>query len=469
MKRKWLLFPVACCFAACINESLFERNVNEKNHKEPMIHVIDHSLTQLDLIRKVAEQFCTNEIDTRSNSEVRQIKEIIPLNRENNEPSMYIVNFMNNKGWIIVSATTNYTPVLAFNNTGNFNIPESYRNGIKLWFEETDTIMAHINQSPDSVKASYQIQWLPYMIKEIPISDIATTRGSIEEVLDFINTSSEDWISDGYQPIALDGFRNMYYYYYVSDNLMNTISSNAQSYGTNNYGGVDYTSFVLVKQADLVYDVDTMVTARWGQDGLFRPLQIPTNRKIGCQPVAMGQIMNYWKYPTIFDWENITDGPSITTSDFLHEVGLANGIDYTDPNGTSGATTEDAVNAFHNYGYTNATKISHNINTVLNNLNSHRPVFMRGDTSSGEGHAWVCDGKRHRIYGYEIVLKTLQSPSSFYTINYGPVYYQYPNIYLHYNWGYEGNGNGFYYYNTNPSVNGNTYNYNRAEIVNIYH
>ena len=56
------------------------------------------------------------------------------------------LTLMNNKGWIIVSATTNYTPVLAFNNTGNFNIPESYRNGIKLWFEETDTIMAHINQ-----------------------------------------------------------------------------------------------------------------------------------------------------------------------------------------------------------------------------------------------------------------------------------------------------------------------------------
>ena len=98
---------------------------------------------------------------------------------------------------------------------------------------------------------------------------------------------------------------------------------------------------------------------------------------------------------------------------------------------------------------------------------------MRGsrlDDGNYIGHAWVCDGIKNTVSGYDIVLKVLQSKTSFYTSNYGVVYNEaYPSTYLHMNWGYSGSYNAFYNDNNIALSNGRDYKYYRQDIINIYH
>lgn len=66
----------------------------------------------LDVIKHVAEVY-TKKTQTR-NSAIRKIKEIVPVNDEQGDASMYIINYENNQGYLILSGTNEYQPVLAF-------------------------------------------------------------------------------------------------------------------------------------------------------------------------------------------------------------------------------------------------------------------------------------------------------------------------------------------------------------------
>lgn len=123
MKKVILLYGLACCLTACIHENLPVPVVQdaENNSKVAMVRVIDNTMTQADLIRNAAAQFDLKRAVTRSEKEEREIKEVVPINGEDGDPSMYVVNYADNKGWVIISATTDYTPILAHNDTGNFD------------------------------------------------------------------------------------------------------------------------------------------------------------------------------------------------------------------------------------------------------------------------------------------------------------------------------------------------------------
>ena len=66
-------------------------------------------------------------------------------------------------------------------------------------------------------------------------------------------------------------------------------------------------------------------------------------------------------------------------------------IQYT-CSGTTGNTLY-VPNVLNGFGYKSAIIANYNSNTVKNELlNNQRPVLLRGESSSNDGHMWVCDG-----------------------------------------------------------------------------
>ncbi|MBR1595407.1 MAG: Spi family protease inhibitor [Phocaeicola sp.] len=120
-----------------------------------MVRVFDNTMSQSDLIRNAAEQFDLKQAVTRSEKEEREIREIVPINGDNGEPSMYVVNYADNKGWVIVSASTDYAPILAHSDEGNFEVSNIEGNAIEVWVDETKAAIESMKTAPDKEDGSF--------------------------------------------------------------------------------------------------------------------------------------------------------------------------------------------------------------------------------------------------------------------------------------------------------------------------
>lgn len=147
----------------------------------------------------------------------------------------------------------------------------------------------------------------------------------------------------------------------------------------------------------------------------------------GCVPTAMGQLMNYWRWPvhgdssytyiepdygtlsadfaaTAYRWNEM---PLTLTSynsaiaELLFHLGVSVNLDYG-PNG-SGMFNHSAATALHTFfGYDTTTEYifrdtaihTNWKNLVLTHLDNNIPLYYAGwaDTINVSGHAFVCDG-----------------------------------------------------------------------------
>ena len=98
MKRVFLLFFSMLFLIACTHENPPEVQNAAILSDVAMVRVFDNTMSQSDLIRNAAEQFDLKQAVTRSEKEEREIREIVPINGDNGEPAMYVVNYADNKG-----------------------------------------------------------------------------------------------------------------------------------------------------------------------------------------------------------------------------------------------------------------------------------------------------------------------------------------------------------------------------------
>lgn len=124
---------------------------------------------------------------------------------------------------------------------------------------------------------------------------------------------------------------------------------------------------------------------------------------IGCVPVAIGQIINYYQYPASVNGENIDwdlisynwGNNSYQTwatneiSKLLYLIGTDMNINYPFSYGTNFL---GAVSEFNRLGYSYRTRNGYDKNIIQAQIALGNPVYMRGDNSINAGHAWVADG-----------------------------------------------------------------------------
>jgi hypothetical protein len=134
----------------------------------------------------------------------------------------------------------------------------------------------------------------------------------------------------------------------------------------------------------------------------------------GCVATAMAQVMRYWGYPIgreySYDWCNMPDdlrhSPSSVqvgaVAALMRDIGDKVEMSYCDGGCSSGATAVHAEATFHNYNYEGelifrlgAGRIGKNWREMLRDEIAHnRPVVYGGRSGAfdGSGHMWVIDG-----------------------------------------------------------------------------
>jgi len=222
-------------------------------------------------------------------------------------------------------------------------------------------------------------------------------------------------------------------------------------------------------------DVEPMINSNWNQPSPYNemcpadPAGSNGHAIVGCVPVAMGQIMYYYRWPdhgigsytyldstygtqhasfdsTWYQWNNMKN--TITNSDpgiaqLLYHLGVS--VDLRYGPASSGMYNHKAAYSLRTYfKYSPETRYVYRDSTNLNwdsliiaHLDRKMPLYYAGwSVPNINGHAFVCDG------------------------------YQ-GGDYFHFNFGWSGSSNGYFYLD-NLTPGGNNFNLAQELIINIY-
>lgn len=460
------LFGAMFFLVACQNDAVQEI-VNENVSLEIASKETAYTTkVSVDDAKRVANLFNRTSNDSRA---LKAIKEIKVVKDENGKPSMYVVNFANNQGFVLVSATRNFLPILVYNNEGNFTIPDENINGLSLWLEKTKQNVKIADALPTDSTAKFRSEWKKY--EEQVGFNPKESRSTNSELDQYVIQMTSQWQQDNVEWCSLEDAQDFLptsQYQAWSELVAGAIDPSYQDVNPLTY------SFVVTEFTDYGSGaVNNFIHTNWNQLNGYNASILAAGKgpHAGCTTIAMAQIMKYYGYPTNKSWNDMpNNNATTTTANFIHEV--ANTIGVTYYSNVTTAEIEQVRNAFNTYGYYNEIE-EHDINSVINELENGRPVFMIGYPSYYEtGHAWIASGcavsRFQKNYLLYVPVQNMSMGNPY--LNIETCFAEASNsAYFYMNWGQDivHTANGYYNDYDLTLPNWNNFNYLRHNLINI--
>lgn len=189
------------------------------------------------------------------------------------------------------------------------------------------------------------------------------------------------------------------------------------------------------------------------------------NNLVGCLPLAMGQIMAYYRHPNslnnrVLNWDNmsqlefynINDSGAEDVAYFLRQIGEIGDADYRFANpdeNEDGGTYMSMANiepTYNTFGYLCGDYQTFDVDMAIAQLDQQKPFIAYGvrivEGESGEdykevAHAWIIHGYRIEHHVLRYLYKT--PPYLEYTTR------EYSTIYLRHNVGWQSTNSNLYY------------------------
>lgn len=438
---------VGLLFLAACNEDYPELEVSQSNEDK-----VESVVPAMSEDRSVVTKTNVDNIiaKMRGNAKTRaaysQDYTIQALNGKSGKPYAYVVNFKNNGGYVLISASKRYYPILAYSETGNFNIEHNI-GALKEW---ENTINSEIEKSEtlpmDSVR-KYMMQWGEYEPKTVPTTYRQSRSGSLphDEFLELqavVMDSVMAWWTKGYEVYGITDCP------YLDETQTAQLKEAI-------IGGMyplymDYWNEftrIVKKEKVISSNVDNFVYSTWGQGAgynQFYPILSGGSRAdAGCGPVAAGQIMYYFRHPNTYNWDAMElHIPTTETARLLYDIAEMADASYG-LNGT-GTTIKKIKSTFEDLGYSLQLHDDDFINPIMESCDQHKPVYTRGTSNEGEGHAWVISGYHLEDVETYFEVWTFMRSNSFAVFDrMFPERVAYYNFYMNMGWG--GSLNGYYY------------------------
>lgn len=372
----------------------------------------------------LGNQLLNSKSKLKSASTGTRAIESIDIVTEGADTLLYITNFSNDLGFMILSAEKTSFPIVAFSDSGSFNV-NKLDSASTEWLRIQKLAMQEKRSIPLDTSNNYYQLWDKVELCKADTGFVLSLE--IDENnsnLKSTTSTKQDIFPLCYMTQWGQGYGYNYYCPLVSP-------YNYDYYGNKIYYG-------------------TAVKA-----------------PVGCVAVAMGQVMyTYWEpYNWSFMSMFLGPTPNDLTSDLpnqtarmLRDIGIAVNMSY-DYYGSGIPATEPnrIVNAFKNtFGYSSGGEvISYDFEKVYNSIYYGNPVILLGVGSNG-GHAWVADG-------YKNVKIHVIEKKKFLGITISTKEYDIYKDYLHMNWGWNGESNG-YYEHTDWKTFGTT----KKAVINIH-
>ena len=351
---------------------------------------------------------------------------------ENGETALYIVNFENNGGFVVVSAKKEVEPVLAWNTTGQYVCTED--NGVKIWQDNAVKAIQYAEDQEDSVKQFNKHVWASMTNEQSQVGIMPMAQNASDEwttAQQILREKLMEWKNDGVDCYALK---------YWEPRL--------QHYGPEKtYYKFNWEDCAFVTQRDsLVTRKTEFIKTKWYQTGGFNKYCPEINGEkavAGCVPVAAGQLMYHYKFPSKYDWNNMalnyaTDASAYLIADLGKGMKAEYGLKDT------GVSPENCMSYLKKLGYSCREEKSLSrsvIDKMEQNMLAKKPVLLRLES----------DGRHRIVVGGVHVSETYVtdeiwsfSTATKYEIVATERTYTAKLVYFFLNWGWGGTNDGFY-------------------------
>lgn len=440
-------------FASCETNDFVSKGI--QSHQESIQTTSNH-ISPSDAI-EIAAAFCATHYGHNHSLSSRSLEDIHTLSDDQGKPYAYIVN-SNGTGWVMISANKDYYPILAYSDDNRSVLDLSDTNyGFQIWLDEIYHDIKLSDQFDAQTVSSIASEWSQYTTDSQSSTSSGLPAGNSPEAIacrNRLKQLNETYYTDNWSFTTLPN---------VSLDIPNRV------YEIADQRMIPYDYIIIgIRDVTTKTTIGPLLTTEWNQKNGFNAL-CPNGIRTGCVPVAMGQLMKFYRFPTNFDWDNMDDLiPTYATQYLLADIRNTVGIKESE----TVANAAETVAAYKKYGYQAVCK-NHNKNDVISELLRVKPIHMRGyDDAEGKGHAWVCDGLNRAIPEYEYYVEYPLSDNSY--SNLGETLIENPGrfgelgyTYFHMNWGWEtdtathSNGNGWY-------LEANPLEYNFVDRENIY-
>ena len=345
----------------------------------------------------------------------------------------YVVNFGYNQGFVIISATKRYCPVIAYSHSGTFEINGNMPDGLKEWESSVISAIEISKTLPDDSVMLYRRMWKKYENPMLPKSSLSRT--SSDDLL----TTAQAIMADSLMAWHQQG----YSYREVDEEDLALVEGAIYPLFLDYDPQWKQYACVVEKTNTHIENIPNFLSTTWAQtNGYNMSFPILSDGKrasAGCGPVAAGQIMWYHRFPSFFNWDAMPSNfSSQITSDFLYAIAQNVNAEYKE-DGTA-TKINDMGNLFRSWGY-NVSLVYHTSSAAWSSLQDYNPVYMRG--TSGKGHAWVASGGNYRMDDSRTLIYTFTSPTTFESVDEKSCSLSYI-YYFYMNWGWGGSYNGYY-------------------------
>lgn len=467
MKKSLIILAFALALAGCAKHEITPLNqfTMEDPVDNPGVSRDIVNLTASDAVT-VAQMFCGKAGMTKC-GESKIVKNVVTLTGKDGSANMYAVNFDKDEGFILVSATKKFIPILAEVEKGNFD-DNIYESGVSVLLNEYNQSIDYYKTVPqEEIDKSVPVMWRAYE-KKADMGTFLKTKSYEDDLMDLVPSAMHEWAEAGYEIYPLNDAHGCG----LPESVYNQWYNIARAQANQHYS-FEENSFIIKLTEYLRSQRGPLLSTTWKQGrpyNLSIPLYQGDHPNVGCVAVAVGQIMKYHQWPSSFAWGSMPNqlSSSITTttplSDFLYSVGQTCAIQYW--LGLTGSDSFFARPALLSYNYS-CDRIDHNSMSVYEDIMQGYPVYMDGDNIDGEGHAWVCDGAENttiRETYYLKIISVTDNPLHFETAG-QPYMNSYGTMNLHMNLGNGGSGDGWF--SENNGFCNVEYSLNRKDLIHI--
>lgn len=371
---------------------------------------------------------------------------------DNGNDAIYVVNFANDGGFVLVSAVKNIQPILAYSNSGYFSLTSDAPLGLKNWRDMTVNVIKESSLQPiDSIR-KFRTLWKQYE-KDKVLSYFSRSEDLYQQLQAQVMDSISKWNASSNQevlyvgdPITGDSDRDNA----IWQDLLSSIWPEYEDYAESLTVGVQTTTSSVV-------DKGVELETKWDQTLAYCTSfpKIPTSdggqkyASPGCTTVAAAQVMHYHNYPESILWNDMphNSGNQIISNFFYELATKARNYDYFEYEEIGTAISFYAMtNVIKSYGY-NAEKIRNFSYSILHhNIENNLPVIvdnkMYDNNNNSAMHAFVIS--KYRDYNY-LIERKVYSYTDPYRLN--ECYYNCESITNRFylvNWGWGGDFDGFY-------------------------
>ncbi|MCR5710672.1 MAG: Spi family protease inhibitor [Bacteroidales bacterium] len=330
-----------------------------------------------------------------------RISDVYTHRNDEGTPVFYAVNRADDKGFIIVSASRKYYPVLAIVDRGHFD-NRFFETIMGNWADEQtlQITSAERDELPTDLVRDIRTRWTAF--EKTLTTDLIATKSEAEAYA-LRQACVAAWENQGYTCYALqDDITEM------PATLYSSFCASAQALANPDY---DYMLFsvVLEERVDDISTYGPYIGSTWGPENGYNQCieDVYGNLvPVGSKQLAVGQVMRHFQRPT-----SIANLPlnyaTTATSNFLLNISDLMGGSYH--SGGNSATNASISTALHHYHYSLDT-CAFSRGLVDTCTQSGSPVILCGtrtQNNTSVDYGWVCEGYRMDAIHYEYELRVL--------------------------------------------------------------